>query len=488
MLMKLKVTIATLGVLIVLSPLQESAQALSGDPCTDSYTVPEPTLTAKSTAEGIKLTWTDVPDTHKELQGYIKRYLVWRRIVGEQSSRSVYNELILIGVDVPKLIWSDEDRSMIDDRVANEKTYEYSVQPVIDTGCRLIFVTYTSPTAVTAKFTLVLPKAPSLTGTMAADNQSIELTITAPSDGPVPHAFRVDYQLTGGTDEWSEETVIKDSPLTAIPFGSTKTVTVDDFYDSLPDSGTVTVKYRAVTLRYRWPNGVWKPEVIDKSPVSNAVLFTNIGKNVGDQSQGNLPQSNNPSIPPQSITVQPPQDPPEQMQDSTQSEDSSTQSSDDPLVSSQNPTTQPPLDTPAQQPQVASRSITHTGKIAFSEIMYESKGDDNTYPQWIELHNISDIDALDLTGWVLRIETVDAGGRNHAYQEITLNRLIIPSHATALIVPGTGRNDVNLPEERIYNISDQHGPIESLFGSAGFYLETHRRKWQYKRQSRQHGW
>ena len=471
MLKKLKATIAVLGVLIVLSPLQDSAQALSGDPCTDSYTVPEPTLTATSADEGIKLTWTDVPDTHKELQGYIRRYQIWRRIVGEQSSRYVYNDIRLIEGEVPNLIWSDETRSMVDDHVANGKTYEYAIQPVIDTGCRLIFVTYATPTAVTAKFTLVLPKAPSLTGTMAADNRSIELTVTAPSDGPVPHGFRVDYHLTGGPDEWYEDKVIEDSLLAPIPFGSTKTVTVDDFYDRLPDSGTVTVKYRAVTLRYRWPNGVWQPEVIDKSPVSNEVLFTNIGKNVGAQSQGNLPQSNNPSTPPQSITVQPPLDPLEQAQDPTPSEDSSTQSSDDLLVSPQNPTTQPPLDTPAQQPQVASRSITHTGKIAFSEIMYESKGGDHAYPQWIELHNTSNIDALDLTGWVLTMETMDEGKRNHAYQEITLNKLIIPPHATALIVPGTGRNDVNLPEDRIYNISEQHNPIARMFGDVGFYLE-----------------
>ena len=119
-------------------------------------------------------------------------------------------------------------------------------------------------------------------------------------------------------------------------------------------------------------------------------------------------------------------------------------------------------------PRGSSR-VVNGDKATFSEIMFEDKNRVEIYPQWIEVYNTSDTKTLYLAGWVLKIETRDASGQ-HKYKSVRIKRLVIPPLETALIITGVQRSNVELPTDRIYDLSSHHS-INQLFTDSGFHVE-----------------
>ena len=118
-------------------------------------------------------------------------------------------------------------------------------------------------------------------------------------------------------------------------------------------------------------------------------------------------------------------------------------------------------------------------EVRFSELMFSTEGPrSRQLPQWIEVYNTSPT-PVDLKGWELAVETRTPETHRHA--RLTLNTLLIPPKQTVLLVAGTGRNDVALPLERVYDLSAAHPDAFShrrlgdrILGSEGFFLKlTH---------------
>ena len=120
-------------------------------------------------------------------------------------------------------------------------------------------------------------------------------------------------------------------------------------------------------------------------------------------------------------------------------------------------------------------------EVRFSELMFSTEGASRRLPQWIELYNAS-ATPVDLEGWALAVET--RTDTTHRHATLTLNPMEIPPKQTVLLVVGTGRNDVVLPPERIYDLSEAHpdvfhnrrlrNTLLTLLGSEGFFLKlTH---------------
>lgn len=140
-------------------------------------------------------------------------------------------------------------------------------------------------------------------------------------------------------------------------------------------------------------------------------------------------------------------------------------------------TTPPDTETPIDPPRTLNKFDAPV-QIGFSELMFTSRGGLRSLPQWLELYNNSDTDAVNLKGWQLEIEARDDGGA-HRHAVITLETLHIPANQTALIVTWPGRSSsVDLPADRIYNFFDHHsGDFEQnahrnkVLGFAGFSLK-----------------
>ena len=118
-------------------------------------------------------------------------------------------------------------------------------------------------------------------------------------------------------------------------------------------------------------------------------------------------------------------------------------------------------------------------EVRFSELMFSTEGASRwVLPQWIELYNTSET-PVNLKGWALVVETRTAEVHRHA--RLTLNTLSIPPKQTVLLVTHTGRNEVALPLERVYDLSAAHPDAfrhrrlgDRLLGSDGFFLKlTH---------------
>ena len=73
------------------------------------------------------------------------------------------------------------------------------------------------------------------------------------------------------------------------------------------------------------------------------------------------------------------------------------------------------------------------GRMSFSELMFTSRGGLHSLPQWIELHNDSQTETVNLRGWQLEIEARDTNSE-HRHAVITFNNLSIPPSQTALLV------------------------------------------------------
>ncbi len=133
-------------------------------------------------------------------------------------------------------------------------------------------------------------------------------------------------------------------------------------------------------------------------------------------------------------------------------------------------------ETENQQPTLLS-TLSAPGQIGFSELMFASKGGLHSLPQWIELYNNSDTEAVNLRGWKLQIEARDANGK-HRYAVIPLEEVHIPASQTVLIVTWVGHNSGNFPEDRVYNFFGHHSNQfeqnqhrNMLLGLSGFYLK-----------------
>ena len=112
-----------------------------------------------------------------------------------------------------------------------------------------------------------------------------------------------------------------------------------------------------------------------------------------------------------------------------------------------------------------------TDNIIISEVMYGDGEGRNA--QWIELHNQSATNGVDLHNWKLYIvnhnENADGttfGGELLA--DFFLRNVKIPPKQTALIVSKAGRHTTNLPAHRILNI--RRTPDNPMLSSKGFYL------------------
>ncbi len=91
------------------------------------------------------------------------------------------------------------------------------------------------------------------------------------------------------------------------------------------------------------------------------------------------------------------------------------------------------------------------GQVSISEIMFDT---DNRLPQWIELHNSSLTEAVNLNDWTLRIQQ-DATTDTAVRPDVTLKFVggkIIPPNQTLLIVTDTGRTSGHFPDARVINL------------------------------------
>ena len=126
-------------------------------------------------------------------------------------------------------------------------------------------------------------------------------------------------------------------------------------------------------------------------------------------------------------------------------------------------------------PNDALVSQTRTGQISISEMMFTNKVGNRTVPQWIELDNNSATEAVNLTGWEIKIEA--RHGKQNRHVVLTLKDLVVLPKQTVLLVSGTARSS-NVPESHIYNFFFQHiADIAFKFGSNnvlspdGFFLQ-----------------
>ncbi len=110
-------------------------------------------------------------------------------------------------------------------------------------------------------------------------------------------------------------------------------------------------------------------------------------------------------------------------------------------------------------------------QVAISEIMVASN--DGSLPQWIELHNRSDTQAVNLKGWRLEIQNRSAegfdGNRNAvlAFKEKSL-----APQETLLIVSKKGRSSDNFQNKQVYNLSISHSYLQGpILNKEGFYVK-----------------
>ncbi len=109
--------------------------------------------------------------------------------------------------------------------------------------------------------------------------------------------------------------------------------------------------------------------------------------------------------------------------------------------------------------------------ITISEIMVASKG--GRLPQWIELHNPSDIHAVNLKGWTLEIQnrrSTNFKGRINA--TLTFKDGTVEPQETLLIISKQDRASNHFQNEQIYNLSNQHPNLQDMvLSEEGFYLK-----------------
>ena len=136
-----------------------------------------------------------------------------------------------------------------------------------------------------------------------------------------------------------------------------------------------------------------------------------------------------------------------------------------------------PQGTGQQQRTANTQTIIDSTAVAFSEIMYDSRGGLHSLPQWIELHNYHRSGSANLNGWKLQIEGRDANGK-HRNATIRLEAFSIPAGATALIVTWNGRHSDEIQDRQIYQFFNRHSDEfeqndnrNQVISVHGFYLK-----------------
>ena len=112
------------------------------------------------------------------------------------------------------------------------------------------------------------------------------------------------------------------------------------------------------------------------------------------------------------------------------------------------------LGTPGYSPASDVNEI-GTGRIRFSEVMYAGNAGSAFLPQWIELHNTSPVEVVNLKDWKLVIEARDSWIK-HRYTTLVLNTLEVLPNQTVLVVTRQHRNSGNLPEHWVYDLHEHH--------------------------------
>ena len=116
-----------------------------------------------------------------------------------------------------------------------------------------------------------------------------------------------------------------------------------------------------------------------------------------------------------------------------------------------------------------------TGMISISEIMSDP-GVRRNKTQWIELYNSSLTEAVNLAGWILEIRNLQDDVSSFVNGRLIFNDAVILSNQTLLLVSDSAPN--NVPENRIYNLYDQHrhqlrqtNRRVLLLNPSGFYVK-----------------
>ena len=114
--------------------------------------------------------------------------------------------------------------------------------------------------------------------------------------------------------------------------------------------------------------------------------------------------------------------------------------------------------------------------VVISEVM-PTKGERNL-PEWIELRNVSKTIGVNVDNWRLTITNHDSDGDGGTYdgnlsRTVTLSGRIPPGQ-TYLIVARNGRNDTNLPSERVKNVGITRN--QSLLNPYGFEIKLESKK------------
>ncbi len=117
------------------------------------------------------------------------------------------------------------------------------------------------------------------------------------------------------------------------------------------------------------------------------------------------------------------------------------------------------------------------GEVIISEIMYATGNGGPTrnrnLPQWIEIHNTSDVNSVNLGDWRLEIinsERNDADGTHYTgklYEEVKLSGML-PPNQTYLIVEHVASSFTRLPSERVKIVGKKFN--EDLLNAYGFHL------------------
>ena len=136
----------------------------------------------------------------------------------------------------------------------------------------------------------------------------------------------------------------------------------------------------------------------------------------------------------------------------------------------------------AVQNEVKSDGLTDSNPVIISEIMFAPG--DGRVPQWIELHNPSDTQAVNLKNWKLEIHNY-YGDETLEIEEdatLTLPEVRIQPNQTVLIVSTTGRNSGadEFPDDRLISVwsnTDLRTALkmqnrrDAILSSIGFYLK-----------------
>ena len=115
--------------------------------------------------------------------------------------------------------------------------------------------------------------------------------------------------------------------------------------------------------------------------------------------------------------------------------------------------------------------------VSISELMLTSRGGLHSLPQWIEVYNASETEAVELRGWHLEIESRDETGE-HRFGVVTLGELRILPRQTALIVTERGRSSEDIMPDSVYYLHPRsvfkerrHQVQNRLLSESGFFLK-----------------